>query len=224
MKFRVRYNLDKWAYNNYDTEFYNFRSLLEDMLGRTDLEELHKSVSYPELFTMKTEQSTIYHKEFYDKVRGSKFLEKYNHFIEHIIKPHFNGDKVVFQKIPTFRTQFLDNISVGKWHRDRDYSHSTDEVNFYLSITESKNTNAVWAESEPDKGDYKPLNAKYGEYIMWDGANCRHGNKQNEEGFTRVSFDFRAMAHSDYKDFERQGKESVHAKVKMVIGDYYEVL
>ena len=78
MKFRVRYNLDKWVYNNYDTEFYNFRSLLEDMLGRTDLEELHKSVSYPELFTMKTEQSTIYHKEFYDKVRGSKFLEKYN--------------------------------------------------------------------------------------------------------------------------------------------------
>jgi len=34
MKFRVRYNLDKWVYNNYDTEFYNFRSLLEDMLGR----------------------------------------------------------------------------------------------------------------------------------------------------------------------------------------------
>jgi len=220
----IRHNLDKWKYSNYDTDFYNFRPLLENMLGRKDLENLHDSVDYPELLTMKTEQSTIFHKEFYRQVRGSEFLEKYNHFIENVAKPQFKGDKIVFQKIPTFRTQFLNNISVGKWHRDKDYSHSVDEVNFYLSITDSINTNAVWAESEPDKADYKPLNSQYGEYIMWDGANCRHGNKQNEENFTRVSFDFRAMAHSDYKEFERQGKQSVHAKVKMIIGDYYEVI
>ena len=55
----------------------------------------------------------------------------------------------------------------------------------------SKFKNEQYTESEPDKADYKPLNAKYGEYIMWDGANCRHGNKKIEEGFTRVSFDFR---------------------------------
>ena len=91
-------------------------------------------------------------------------------------------------------------------------------------MTDSINTNAVWEESEPNKSDYNPLNSKYGEYIKWDGANCRHGNKKNEEGFTRVSFDFRAMAHSDYIEFERQGKESIHAKVKMVIGEYYEVI
>tara|TARA_Y100000361_G_C11154158_1_gene343042 strand:+ start:1643 stop:2308 length:666 start_codon:yes stop_codon:yes gene_type:complete len=219
-----RYNPDKWEYSKYDTELYNFRPLLEEMLGRSDLEKLHNYVDYPELFTLKTEQSTIYHKEFYKKVRGSDFLEKYNHFVENIIKPHFGGDKVVFQKIPTFRTQFLENISVGKWHRDKDYSHSKDEKNFFLSMTDSINTNAVWAESEPNKSDYNPLNSKYGEYIKWDGANCRHGNKKNEEGFTRVSFDFRAMAHSDYIEFERQGKESIHAKVKMVIGEYYEVI
>ena len=112
MKFRVRYNLDKWAYNNYDTEFYNFRSLLEDMLGRTDLEELHKSVSYPELFTMKTEQSTIYHKEFYDKVRGSKFLEKYNHFIEHIIKPHEHIR--TYRKIIHIYVHMIISINISK--------------------------------------------------------------------------------------------------------------
>jgi len=219
-----RYNENKWEYFKYDIKKYNFRKNLSDILGRTDLENIHDSVNYTELFDMKTEQSTIYHKEFYRQVRGSDFLETYNNFVKEIIKPHFNGDKIVFQKIPTFRTQFLNNISVGKWHRDRDYSHSVNERNFYLSITDSINTNAVWAESEENKKDYKPLNAEYGEYIIWDGANCKHGNKENKENFTRVSFDFRAMAYSDYEEHERAGKKSVHAKMNMVLGEYYEVL
>ena len=219
-----RYNKDKWKYRKYDTTEYNFRELLCDILGRNDLENLHDSVNYPELFNMDTEQSTVYHKKFYQQVRDSKFLDVYNDFIKKIAKSHFNGDKIVFQKIPTFRTQFLNNISVGKWHRDRDYNHSVKERNFYLSITDSINTNAVWAESEPDKEDYKPLNAEYGEYIIWDGANCKHGNKENKEDFTRVSFDFRAMSYSDYEEHERAGKQSVHAKMNMVLGEYYEIM
>jgi len=219
-----RYNENKWKYFKYDTEKYKFKEHLSNMLGRADLENLHDSVNYSELFDMKTEQSTIYHKEFYRQVRGSKFLDTYNKFIEYVAKPHFDGDKIVFQKIPTFRTQFLNNISVGKWHRDRDYSHSVDERNFYLSITDSVDTNAVWAESEEGKKDYKPLNTEYGEYIIWDGANCEHGNKENKENFTRVSFDFRCMSYSDYEEHERAGKKSVHAKVKMVLGEYYEVV
>ena len=219
-----RYNLDKWKYQEYDTKVYNFRELLQNILGSDDLENLHDSVDYPELLTLDTEQSTIYHKLFYEQVRGSEFLDRYNDFIKNIVKPNFDGEQIVYQKIPTFRTQFLNNISVGKWHKDSDYSHSTSEVNFYLTITDSINSNSVWAESEPLKEDYKPLNAKYGEYIMWDGANCKHGNKTNQENFSRVSFDFRVMAYSNYEEFEREGKESIHAKVKMVIGDYYEVV
>ena len=87
---------------------------------------------------------------------------------------------------------------MGKYHKDKDYNHNEKEVNCYMSLTDSINTNAVWAESEEDRGDYKPLNAKYGEFILWDGANCRHGNKENVEGFTRISFDFRVMKYSDY--------------------------
>ena len=60
--------------------------------------------------------------------------------------------------------------------------------------------------------------------IAWDGANCKHGNKENTEGFTRVSFDFRAMPLKDYEEKERLNKKTVHAKMQMVIGQYYEVL
>tara|TARA_R100000008_G_scaffold80415_1_gene62805 strand:- start:386 stop:2221 length:1836 start_codon:yes stop_codon:yes gene_type:complete len=217
------HNEDKWKYYKYDIEKYNFRELLCEMFGRDDLENLHDSVSYSELFSQKTEQSTIYHKEFYRQIRGSKFLKTYNQFIADCIKPHFD-DRIVYQKIPTFRTQFLNNISVGKYHKDKDYNHNEKEVNCYMSLTDSINTNAVWAESEEDRGDYKPLNAKYGEFILWDGANCRHGNKENVEGFTRISFDFRVMKYSDYDKNERQGKLTGHAKVPMLIGDYYEVM
>ena len=211
-------------YFNYDTNKYNFRDLICEMLGRDDLENLHDSVDCSELFTMKTEQSTIYHKEFYRQVRGSKFLGTYKKFIENIVKPEFSGDKIVYQKIPTFRVQFLNNFSVGLWHKDKDYSHNELEVNFFISITDSINTSAVWVESIEDRGDYKPLNAKYGEYVIWNGSNLKHGNKENKEGVTRVSFDFRVMRYSDYNFEEISNKVSIHAKVPMIIGEYYEVL
>ena len=73
-------------YVKYDTEKYNFRELLSEILERTDLENLHDSVDYPELFDMKTEQSTIYHKKFYESVRTSRFLDVYNQFIVDVAK------------------------------------------------------------------------------------------------------------------------------------------
>ena len=209
-------------YFTYDIKKYNFRQLLCEVLENSDLENLHKLVDYPELFTMKTEQSTIFHKLFYSKVRDSKFIEIYNQFIKEIVKPYFGEDKIVYQKIPSFRTQFVNNLSVGKWHRDRDYSHSIKEVNWFLPMTDAINTNAVWVESKDGKGDYKPFNAKYGEFVIWNGVNLRHGNKKNEENFTRVSFDLRAMKYSDYKESEFEQKQSVHAGTKMVIGEYFE--
>ena len=118
----------------------------------------------------------------------------------------------------------LNNFSVGLWHKDKDYSHNELEVNFFISITDSINTSAVWVESIEDRGDYKPLNAKYGEYVIWNGSNLKHGNKENKEGVTRVSFDFRVMRYSDYNFEERANKESIHAKEPMIIGEYYEEL
>ena len=48
-------------------------------------------------------------------------------------------------------------------------------------MTRSENTNTVWVESEPNKKDFKPMEAEYGEYVVWDGANCKHGNKKTKK-------------------------------------------
>ena len=69
-----RFNTDKWKYHDYDTSRYPFKELLAELLGRDDFENLHDSVDYPELLTMKNEQDTIYHRSFYKGVRESKFI------------------------------------------------------------------------------------------------------------------------------------------------------
>ena len=89
-------------------------------------------------------------------------------------------------------------------------------------MTSAFSTNTFWHESEPDKGDYQPMEAEYGEAIEWDGANCRHGNKPNDTGETRVSFDFRVLSREVYDD--STPKESITQGTKFEIGKYYDVV
>ena len=41
-------------------------------------------------------------------------------------------EKIVYQAKPTLRVQFPGNKAVGGWHRDRDYNHPIDEINFWV--------------------------------------------------------------------------------------------
>ena len=41
-------------------------------------------------------------------------------------------------------------------------------------------TNSIWRESSPEKGDFKPFDLKVGEIIYWNGNTCIHGNKINK--------------------------------------------
>ena len=68
----------------------------------------------------------------------------------------------------------------------------------WVPITKSFNTNTIWIESEFDKNDYSPINADYGQFIMFD--RLKHGNKLNIEDKTRISFDFRIKPKSLYND------------------------
>ena len=76
-------------------------------------------------------------------------------------------------------------------------------------------------ETKPNKEDYQPMETKYGDAVEWDGANCRHGNKTNNTGKTRVSFDFRVLPKSKYTTSD---KKSVTQGVPFEIGKYYEEL
>ena len=85
-------------------------------------------------------------------------------------------------------------------------------------MTQAKDTNTIWYESEEGKLDMSPMEAEYGDYYIWDGANLLHGNKLNDTNKTRISVDFRIMKASQYKE---TNAVSVSIATPMVIGGYW---
>lgn len=204
------------TYINYDTNYYNFREIVTNLLGLNDLEKMHNVENY-DLFKKGTDQSTKWHKLFYNNL--DKITPLYEEFIYDVIKPIF-GEEIVYQKIPTFRTQLVNNLGVFEFHKDKTYNHNEDEINFYLPFTDAYETNTIWVESEEDKGDYKPMNTLYGQVVMWNGCHLTHGNKKNTTQNTRVSCDFRVIPLSKYKEND---ESSIYTKMKFVVGDYFNV-
>ena len=207
---------------NYNITQYPFKQKLEALFQINDLTSLNDNV---EVFTREKDQSTNWHRLYYDWARTEEFAQLYDSFILQVIKPLYD-EQIVYQAIPTFRVAYPNNIAVGEFHKDKHYRNGewaarVKEDNFYLPFTDAFDTNTIWAESEEDKGDFSPINCKYGECVQWDGCNLMHGNKINVTGKARVSVDFRAIKYSNYVPSEIQ---SINTKIKFQIGGYYKLV
>lgn len=203
----------------YDTKLFQLKKIICEMLDVDYLEDIHLLEKY-DLFKREKDQSTIWHKMYYDKFE-KEFKTAYLSLVEDI-KKSFGYDEIIYQKIPTFRVQLGNgNVAVGEWHKDKTYNHGTSEVNFWLPFTDTNSLNTIWMESEEDKGDYRPYEVDYGEILVFDGANLQHGNKKNISGKTRVSIDFRLV---DPNKFTPNTAGSINMDSKFDIGGYFERL
>jgi ectoine hydroxylase-related dioxygenase (phytanoyl-CoA dioxygenase family) len=205
---------------NYNTQQFSFSKKLNQLFKVEDLASINDNV---EVFSREKDQSTKWHKLYYEWARTEEFIQLYDKFILEIVRPLYDED-IIYQSIPTFRVAYPNNIAVGEFHKDKFYRDinwaiEVDEDNFYLPFTDAFNTNTIWVESEEDKGDFAPINCNYGELIQWDGSNLMHGNKINETGKTRISIDFRVMKYSNYRPSEHG---SINTKTKFQIGEYYK--
>ncbi len=208
----------------YQTTKYNFSEIISNILNTENLSKIHEEnhfVKY-DLFTRDKDQSTKYHKMYYDNFI-TKVQSTYQKFIREVIRPMYD-EEIVYQKIPTFRLHFPGNIAVGeyhkdKWYRDSEWHEEVCEMNFYLPFTNAYGSNTIWVESKEDKGDYKAMDVNYGECVQWDGVNLTHGNKENISNSTRISVDFRVIPFSKYKP---SNHGSINTKTKFEIGGYYE--
>ncbi len=208
----------------YNTQVFSFKEKLEKLFNVIDLSSI-KDDSV-EVFVREKDQSTKYHKSYYEWARTEEFIKLYDKFILEVVKPLYNGEQIVYQAIPTFRVAYPNNIAVGEWHKDKFYRDITwaedvHEDNFFLPFTEAFDTNTIWVESEEDKGDFAPMNCSYGELVQWDGSNLTHGNKINKTEMTRISVDFRVIKYSNYKPSEHG---SINTKSKFQIGEYYKTI
>jgi hypothetical protein len=210
----------------YQTTKYNFSEIISNILNTENLTKIHKENHFEKynLFTRDKDQSTKYHRIYYDNF-VTKVQNTYQKFIKEVIRPMYD-EEIVYQKIPTFRLHFPGNIAVGeyhkdKWYRDSEWHKEVCEMNFYLPFTNAYGSNTIWVESKEDKGDYKAMDVNYGECVQWDGVNLTHGNKENTSNSTRISVDFRVIPFSKYKP---SNHGSINTKIKFEIGGYYEVI
>lgn len=205
----------------FDTQQYPFRELVNQMLNISDLSMLHQIENYA-VFKRETDQSSSWHRKFYDHFQAV-FQPVYVDFVRAFIAPEFGIDfsNLIFQRIPTFRIQLVNNVSVGEWHRDRDYNHGSSEINFWMPFTDTYDTNTVWMETEEGKEDIQPFEVQYGEILCFRGADLLHGNHINQTQHTRVSVDFR-IVHRDR--FIPSHKGSINTGVKFDLGGYFDCL
>ena len=198
---------------------------VEGIIPLSGLSKLHQE-RYYDHFDREHDQSTVWHKCFYEKIREERVFDSYyKAFLEDKIKPRF-GEEIVYQKIPTFRVHLPGNIAVGEFHKDKDYrnkewAEKVREVNYYLPLTKAYGTNTIRAESKEVKGDFKSIDSGYCECVEWEASKLTHGNKDNVTSITRVSMDFRVIPMSRYVESKHT---TINTNTPFSIGGYYEVL
>jgi len=208
----------------YENALYPFRESIEMMLGLGWLENLHRMGGVPKVIVKPGgDNHTIWHAKFYDQIATSGFMDIYDAFIREFVQPLY-GEPLVVQNRPTFRIHWHGNLSVGAFHRDSDYNHNEAETNFWLPVTTASDTSTIWIESERGKKDYAPQNVFIGQVLQFPGCELMHGNKVNETGATRVSFDFRVIPKSKYVEPAEPKAGLGHGLHKFKLGEYYRLI
>lgn len=228
---------NKIIINDYDVIAFPFYEIFANhcsaVLNCTDLYTLHKyipdNLKPRKILRVGEDQATYAHSVLYqidpeyqrnpeikNKVKNRDFIKTYQSFIG-FLEANIFGEKLVYQKLPTLRIHLPNNLSVGEYHRDRDYNHPLEEINIWVPITKAKATATIQMESYYDAGDFHPIELDYGQYLIFDSA-LKHGNEVNIEGYSRLSFDFRVIPISKYKD---HNSSSINQKMKFMVGDYY---
>jgi len=194
------------------------------------LESLHTFAPSTEQVTFENDTQTIFQKQFYQSPLYEEVRELYYKFVKEEIGKLFPDESyLVVQKDPCFRVSVPNNTALGiksddsntiiGLHCDSDYNHPPSEFNYILAITEMWDSNSVWIESSPNKGDFTSITLRWNEYLQFYGNKLRHHNVKNVSGQTRVSLDFRVIPFSKYDPAYE--KASVHGKRKFILGDYF---
>ena len=198
---------------NYDTQIFDFQEQLKAYLEVEDLSKLHETKDFDvtKVLTRENDTKTKYHKAFYRLFELGAFRSTYNKFIM-----KYMGD-VLYQTIPNIRFHFPNNVGVGEFHKDSDFGHDINEINYIIPLTDMWGTNSVWVEEYPNQGFYHPMRLNLGDFIQFSGATLKHGSKINDTDYTRVSFDFRTIK----KEHFIPGKETINGIKKFEVGSYW---
>jgi len=215
---------------DYDVNYYDFCGEVEKIFdipqGKLDnLHQLRSDLMPRDKLNFENETRTDFHSTFYGALKseaGDDIKGVYERFIKSVVAPLFERS-FVYQAFPSFRVHIPNDQAIHKWHHDsdKDHNHPDWEINFQIALTKMWDSNAMWVESIPGLGDFSPIELNVGDFAIFYGNKCAHGNKENTTGKTRVSMDFRVIPYDKYD--ESTAKNSATRGGKFVVGDYYKV-
>ncbi len=189
----------------YDLEKFNFPAILRDLLEVDDLTKLRTGLPDDEVRHKNSIYKNMERTELYQRLyenlakRGGDFFATYKSFISKIVQPIF-GEDIYFQAKPSLRIHFIDSIGQLRFHKDSDYGHREEEVNFTVPMTPVWGSNSFYLESAPGKEDFEPMEMKPGQFARFKGSTHTHGARENLTDSSRVSFDFRVVPASQAPD------------------------
>lgn len=135
------------------------------------------------------------------------------------------GGTLLYQREPNFRCHLpgTGHLLVHK-HRDADYYHQPNELNVWIPLTDCFGSNTLWAESAPDKGDFRPFELRVGEMMLFWGSQCLHYTVPNETDATRVSIDFRVIPSRRLYRSRYPRSHTREGRMRFEAGAYYASL
>jgi len=211
-----------------------FLEYFQKIFNTLDLENIHLlSNDYKLNKDDLNDKDTDLHKIFYKDIKeNNTFKILYCDLIKDIYRQFFPTETIIiYQSFPSIRIQFFNSVVVPP-HCDSDDigKHPIGEKNFLLPITKMYNTNTIFIESEPNKGDSIGIDMKYGNLFYFNGNKCIHYNKANIEDTIRISLDFRTILFKDYIEYINTNnitftnpRDEIRKSTKMIAGGYYQL-
>lgn len=209
------------------------------------LHELVENIKNKELYTHigilgKDDRVCPFIQDFHEFVdKSDEFTKLYHEFIKKNIIPLLmnNSDesnekenKLVIQKTPNIRISFPQYAAIGRnqdedcetiigYHKDADFGHHLNEMNFIIPITKMYESNSVHYETEIGSETYENLELEPNQMFRGYLNQLHHYNVKNKTGQTRISFDIRVIPYDKYMENLEYFKGT-----KFELGKYYIVL
>lgn len=169
----------------------------------------------------------------------AQFLETYRRFLREVVLPLYCGVEApqgcdedqfeaVVQTTPVLRVVMPSEHFATRPHKDAEYGHLPEELNFWVPLTPVWGSNSLFAEGFPGREDFRAFEGGAGDAIRFWGNQCAHYAEPNLTESTRVSFDFRVIPRSFWDAAEAAGSSAeAHAQRTfqhggdLTIGSYY---
>jgi len=195
----------------YDTDKFPFRKAVADILDvrEDELSTLHETEQGSKAFRQEqngSQQRKRGKQPHFVKVwtragqtgKTKIFNQILESFVREVVSVNMQvtGEpaKVAYQKEPTFRVVLPSGEQLGYRHCDADYHHPPAEINWWIPLTPVQNSNSLFTESLPGKGDFVPMEMQYGQALRFYGNLCCHYTVPNTSDSCRVSFDMRVLS------------------------------